>query len=40
MPYAAEGHSSEAVVGQLDPPSLAVQNVGVLIGSPLFIAGN
>jgi hypothetical protein len=25
-------------VGQLDPQSLAVQSVGVLIGSPLFIA--
>ena len=26
-------------VGQLDPQSLAVQSVGVLIGSPPLIAG-
>jgi hypothetical protein len=25
--------------GQLDPQSLAVQSIGVLIGSPLLIAG-
>ncbi|MDB5348114.1 MAG: hypothetical protein JWP89_6491 [Schlesneria sp.] len=26
-------------VGQLDPQSLAVQSIGVLIGSPSLIAG-
>jgi hypothetical protein len=34
----SEGRPTEQA-GQLDPPSLALQSVGVFIGSQLYIAG-